>query len=62
MTNNNLINRDMSLIGPRPLLMQYLSRYNPEQLRGTMLNLLFQDGLRLMAVMQLTGNKTLSMM
>ena len=24
---------DMSLIGPRPLLMQYLPRYNPEQMR-----------------------------
>ena len=33
MTNNNLINRDMSLIGPRPLLMQYLSRYNSEQIK-----------------------------
>jgi lipopolysaccharide/colanic/teichoic acid biosynthesis glycosyltransferase len=31
MINNNLIKGDMSLIGPRSLLMQYLSRYNPEQ-------------------------------
>lgn len=27
----NIIKGDMSLIGPRPLLMQYLSRYSPEQ-------------------------------
>ena len=29
----NVVKADMSLVGPRPLLMQYLSRYSPEQVR-----------------------------
>ena len=53
----NVIKGDMSLVGPRPLLLEYLKIYNDQQKKGIMLSQGLQVGLRLMVVIILIGKK-----
>ena len=56
----NVLKGDISLIGPRPLLMEYLPLYNDEQKSDTMLNQELQAGLRSMDATQLLGMQSLN--
>ena len=47
----NVLKGDMSLVGPRPLLMEYLPLYNPEQYRRHEVRQELVGGLRLMGEM-----------
>ena len=55
----NVLKGDMSLIGPRPLLAQYLSLYNPADMKC---GLALRGGHNVMAVMPLVGQKSLNWM
>ncbi|WP_029045124.1 sugar transferase [Cupriavidus sp. amp6] len=50
----NVLKGDMSLVGPRPLLMEYLPRYSPEQMRRHMV----RPGITGLA--QISGRNTIS--
>ena len=50
---------DMSLVGPRPLLKEYLKLYNTEQRKDMMFCLELLDGHRLMEEMIYPGKKSL---
>ena len=44
----NVIKGEMSLVGPRPLLMKYIERYDDEQIKRHNVCRALQDGLKLM--------------
>ena len=54
----NVLKGDMALIGPRPLLPQYLPLYSPEQLAGMRFALASQAGRSVMDVMVLAGRRS----
>jgi lipopolysaccharide/colanic/teichoic acid biosynthesis glycosyltransferase len=58
----NVLKGDMSFIGPRPLLIQYLPLYSKEQSRRHNVRPVLRDGLKSMDAMRFHGNKSLSMM
>ncbi len=58
----NVIRGEMSWVGPRPLLVQYLERYSPEQARRHNVLPALPVGHRSMVVMPYHGRKNLNWM
>ena len=58
----NVLKGDMALIGPRPLLVQYLPLYSKEQARRHEVRQAFLVGHNVMDVMQSRGRRSLSLM
>ena len=52
----NVVRGDMSLVGPRPLMMRYVERYSPEQFRRHDVLPGSPDGRRSMAATTFPGN------
>ena len=56
----NVLKGDMALIGPRPLLVQYLPLYSKEQVRRQRYDRELQDGRNVTGAMPSVGQKSLS--
>jgi undecaprenyl phosphate N,N'-diacetylbacillosamine 1-phosphate transferase len=57
----NVFLGQMSLVGPRPLLIEYLPLYNDNQRRRHEVSLVSLDGLKLIEEMPLIGRKNLNL-
>lgn len=58
----NILKGDMSIVGPRPLLVRYLPLYNEYQNTDMMLDQDLQDGHNAMEEILLAGKKSLILM